>query len=119
MTYEENNVPTATFIDAKGNEEQISLVIDHRMCFGTKLRVIAIAPTLFVVYDMPIYNGQNIHEITTFGQRHEKINTIIDNFHSPDLCALIKVEDVPVNTLKRGVESYDDKPGSIGVFSPS
>ena len=103
--------------DKGGNQEELSLVMDERMCCDTIFRTVRLSKDVFVVSDVWAINGTIVHPRSTWAQRQEWIAEILRLFHQPDLTALFTLADAPAGTLVRGYEYYDDLPGSIGVFS--
>lgn len=89
------------------------------MFSDTILRVVKIGKEEYVVYDVDYWNGKSVFEIWNYQTRMQKVNEMLELFHSPVLTALIPVEDAPIGTLVRGYECYDDNPGSMGVFLPA
>lgn len=113
LTHNEDKKPIALF-----NETPIPLVMDERLFSDTVLRVVKIGKDQYVVYDIDYLNGKSVFDIWNYQTRSQKIKDILEVFHSPDLSALISVDDVPHGTIVRGYEHYDDQPGSMGVFLP-
>ena len=108
----------ALSIDEKGgHQEELSLVMDERICCDTIFRTTRLSKDVFVVNDIWVLNGTVVHSLANWTQRQEWLAAILRMFHQPDLTALFTVADAPVGTLVRGYEYYDDLPGSIGVFS--
>jgi hypothetical protein len=103
--------------DKGGNQEELSLVMDERMCCDTIFRTVRLSKDVFVVSDVWAINGTVVHPRSTWAQRQDWIAEILRLFHQPDLTALFTLADAPAGTLVRGYEYYDDLPGSIGVFS--
>jgi hypothetical protein len=93
--------------------------MDERMCSDTVLRVCRLAADWFVVYDILWLNGAPIGETSSYLDRHTKLGELLDAFHSPDLTALVLPAHVPTTIPIRGWETYDDTPGSLGVFLPA
>ncbi len=93
--------------------------MDERICSDTVLRVIKIAKDQYVVCDLEYMNGRYVFEMWNYETRAQKIRDILELFHFPDFTALISMESVPIGTLVRGHEYYDDQPGSMGVFLPA
>jgi hypothetical protein len=119
LTHDVNGNAHAYFTDAKGERPQdLALVMDERVCCDTIFRVVRLAPTSYIVYDVLVLNGIRIHDSLTFVQRQERIAEILELFHAPDLVALTTIEDAPVGTHIRGYEQYDGVPGTIGVYLP-
>lgn len=97
----------------------MKIVMDERMCSDTVIRVVQLKPDLFVAYDLRTLNGTLLFETLSYAERRAKLRTLLDLFHSPDLVALVDVDDAPAGTLIRGTEWYDDQPGTLGVFLPA
>lgn len=108
----------ALFVDAKGKQEELALCIDERICCDTIFRVVKLSPHVFAVQDLWVLNGDHVHPRSTYPQRSEWIRELLVFFHSPDLVALVSLSELPVGTIIRGTEAYDDMPGSLGVFLP-
>ena len=120
LTHTQEGNAFAYFTDSRGERpEKLSLVMDERLCCDTILRVVRLAPKMYLVYDLFVLNGTRVHDTLTFAQRQSKIAELLELFHHPDLVALATVADAPVGTHVRGVEQYDGIPGSIGVYLPS
>ena len=92
--------------------------MDERLFSDTVLRVTRLATDLFVVCDIRWLNGKNLFDTLNYTERHAKLDELLALFHFPDLTAFILPGDVPENTPIRGWETYDDAPGSMGVFIP-
>lgn len=108
------------FADAKGQrQEPIRIVLDERMCCDTVLRVVKLSKDIFVVADILWLNGIQVHGKMAFASRQDLIANLLDTFHVPDFAALIGVNDIPVGTIVRGYEHYDENPGTLGVFLPT
>ena len=119
LTHSQEGNANAYFTDSKGERpENLALVMDERLCCDTILRVVRLAPKIYVVYDVLVLNGTRIHEKLTFAQRQTKIAELLELFHHPDLVALTTIADAPVGTHVRGYEQYDGVPGSVGVYIP-
>ena len=117
LTHDKEGNAHACFTDAKGDRtERLALVMDERLCCDTIFRVVRLAPKIYVVYDLLVLNGTRLHDTLSFSHRREKIATLLELFHQPDLVALTTVEDAPIGCHIRGYEQYDGIPGSIGVF---
>lgn len=120
LTHNQENKPIALFKDAKSESVvSIPLVLDERMFSDTILRVVKIGKEEYVVYDVDYWNGNSVFELWNYQTRIEKVNAMLELFHSPVLTALIRIEDAPIGTLVRGYECYDENPGSMGVFLPA
>lgn len=93
--------------------------MDERMFSDTVLRVTRLKPDMFVVNDIRWLNGKLLFETLNYTERQAKIRELLEAFHFPDLTALVMAEDVAEDIPIRGWETYDDKPGSMGVFLPA
>lgn len=111
--------PEALFVNSKDVATPISIVMDERMCSDTVLRVTRLASNLFVVCDIRWLNGTPLGDTMAYRDRRAKLGELLEAFHAPDLTALCLPETVPVGTPIRGWETYDDTPGSMGVFLPA
>jgi hypothetical protein len=109
----------ALFVDTHDVVTPVPIVLDERLFSDTVLRVVRVSPTLFVACDIRYLNGVNLFERLSFADRKARLAELLAEFHAPDLAALVLPEDVPHGTLLRGYESYDDQPGSLGVFLPA
>ena len=109
----------ALFVDTHETVVPIPLVLDERLFSDTVLRVVRISPTVFVVCDIRYLNGVNLFETKPFAERKSILTELLAEFHAPDLTALVLPDDAPHGALRRGVESYDDRPGTLGVFLPA
>ena len=95
------------------------MVMDERLCSDTLFRVVRVAPTRFLVYDIRYMNGLDVYTNYTFTQRKERIEELLELFHHPDLVSLEPVSAELSNEFSfRGFEFYDDQPGTLGVFLP-
>lgn len=119
LSHEADGRPVAGFVDSRDHWTPLKIVMDERMCSDTVLRVVQLKPDLFVAYDLRTLNGVNLFEKLSYAERRARLRECLDAFHSPDLVALVDVEDAPVGTLVRGTECYDDQPGTLGVFLPA
>lgn len=109
--------PTVEWIPREGPPEEISVVIDERMCCSTLLRVERLSPTRFVVADMLYLNGRYVWATHSFAQRYRWIRDLLEEFHTAELCELVhkdELEEVPI----KGWESYSDSPGLAGCYQP-
>ncbi len=106
-------------MDAQERQTRLSIVIDERLCSDTVLRAIQLSQSVYVVADIRYLNGVNLFETLSFAERKAKLAELLEAFHVPDLTALVLPDDVPPGTPVRGVETYDDKPGTVGVFLPA
>ena len=119
LTHEADGRPVAGFVDSRDRWTPLQIVLDERMCSDTVIRAVQLKPDVFVVYDLRTLNGVNLFERLSYAERRGKLRVLLDIFHSPDLVALVDVDDAPVGTLIRGTECYDDQPGTLGVFLPA
>jgi hypothetical protein len=119
LSHNENGRPEALFVDQNEKATPLHIVLDERLFSDTVLRVTRLAADMFVVCDIRWLNGKNLFETLNYNDRRVKLFELLFMFHFPDLTALVLAEDVPENTPIRGWETYDDKPGSMGVFLPA
>jgi hypothetical protein len=119
LSHSEKGQPEALFVDQNEKVTPLRIVLDERLFSDTVLRVTRLASDLFVVADIRWLNGKNLFETLNYSERHAKLDEMLSLFHFPDLTALVLPEDVPGTTPIRGWETYDDKPGSMGVFLPA
>ena len=99
--------------------EDVPIILDERLCSDTVLRVVRLSKKVFVVSDIWVLGGRPTHSLLPFSKRSELLAEMLDLFHSPELTALIHPRDLPVGTLLRGTEYYDDQPGTLGTFLPA
>lgn len=119
LSHNEHGDPIAMFADKQERVEIVYLVMDERVFSDTILRVVKLGPWRYVVYDMPLFNGTSLLETHSYRQRQETLAEVLEAFHFPDLLALETPDQVPLwDTPVRGYESYDETPGSVGVFCP-
>lgn len=116
LGHDHEEIPRAIWTDGK-TEERLPIVMDERLCFDTILRCVRLGPKQIVVYDVWTVNGECVHSKVSFAARQGILVSLLAEFHRPDLTALTTIGDAPVNALIRGYESYDDMPGSMGVFT--
>lgn len=109
----------ALFVDSHEKAHPFPVVLDERLFSDTVLRAIRVSPDVFVVCDIRYLNGVNLFERLSFADRKARLADLLTEFHAPDLTALVLPEDAPHGTLLRGYESYDDQPGTLGVFLPA
>ena len=119
LSHEADGRPVAGFVDSRDHWTPLKIVMDERMCSDTAIRVVQLKPGLFVAYDLRTLNGVNLFEKFSYAERRARLRELLDAFHSPDLVALVDVDDAPAGTLVRGTECYDDQPGTLGVFLPA
>lgn len=119
LSHSKEGVAEALFVDKREAVHSLSIVLDERICSDTVLRVTQVAPMVYIVCDIHTLNGKNVFDGHTFSQRKSLLSDLLDAFHAPDLVALVLPEDAPHGTLLRGHETYDDNPGTTGVFLPA
>ena len=89
------------------------------MFSDTVIRVTQVSSDVFIACDIRWLNGKNLFDTMSYSQRRVKLDELLNEFHSPDLTVLLTHDEVPPLTLVRGWESYDENPGSLGVFLPA
>ena len=119
LTHSEKGQSEALFVDASERVTPLFLVMDERLFSDTVFRVTRLKPDMYAVSDIRWLNGVNLFETLNYRERQAKIRELLEAFHFPDLTALVMPEDVPETTPLRGWETYDDTPGSMGVFLPA
>lgn len=118
MTHETDGSCVALFVDHQDRATPLPIVIDERMCSDTVIRATQLGPGVFLACDLRWLNGVNVWETKSYGQRRALLDELLEEFHSPDLTALLTYDEVPPLTPVRGWETYDDSPGTLGVFLP-
>lgn len=116
MGHDDEGVSRVMWTDGK-SEERLPIVMDERLCFDTIFRCVRLGPKQIVVYDVWTVNGECVHTKVSFRKRQDILVSLLAEFHQPDLTALVSIGDAPANALIRGYESYDDMPGTMGVFT--
>lgn len=120
LTHDEEERPVAVFADKNEALTVLHAVMDERLFSDTVFRVVRIHPTRYIVYDLRMLNGRDVHATHSYAERSAWIARLLESFHSPDLVALETVEQAPAwDLVHRGYECYDDVPGSLGVFLPA
>jgi hypothetical protein len=119
LTHDNDGTCIAFFVDQKDKITPINLILDERMFSDTVIRVTQLSPNVFLACDIRFLNGKNVFESKSYSERRVLLDELLGEFHSPDLCALLTYDEVPPLTPVRGWETYDDKPGTIGVFLPA
>jgi len=119
LTRESNGECVSLFVDHAEKVTPIQLILDERMFSDTVLRVTQLSPNVFLVCDVRWLNGKNVYETMTYAKRRAVLDELLGMLHVPALGALLTYEEVPVLTPVRGWETYDDQPGSLGVFLPA
>ena len=119
LTHDEAESPILLFADAHDNLTVIHAVFDERVFSDTVFRAVKIHINRYIVYDMRMVNGTDVHSTHSYAERSKWMKELLETFHSPDLVALNTVDQVPEWDLTvRGYECYDDAPGTLGVFLP-
>ena len=95
------------------------MILDERVCSDSVLRVVRLSKRMFVACDIWVLGGRPTHSLLPFAKRSELLAELLELFHSPELAALVHPRDLPVGTLLRGYEYYDDVPGTLGTFLPA
>ena len=119
LTHETDGSCVALFVDHQDRATPLPIVVDERMCSDTVLRATQLGPGVFLACDLRWLNGVNLWETKSYGQRRALMDELLEEFHSPDLTALLTYDEVPPLTPVRGWETYDDQPGTLGVFLPA
>jgi len=120
LSHNEQGQPQALFVDGNENRvEDVPLILDERLCSDSVLRVVRLSKRLFVVSDIWVLGGRPTHSLLPFAQRLDLLAELLETFHSPELSALIHPRDLPLGTLLRGQEYYDNQPGTLGTFLPA
>jgi hypothetical protein len=107
------------FVDHAEKVTPIQLVLDERMFSDTVLRVTQLSPDVFLANDIRWLNGKNVFETMPYSKRRALLDELLELLHVPAGAALVSYDEVPVLTPKRGWETYDETPGSLGVFLPA
>ena len=119
LTRETNGKCVSMFVDHAEKVTPVQLVMDERMFSDTVLRVTQISPNVFVVCDVRWLNGKNLFETLPYSKRRAVLDELLGMVHVPALTALLTYDEVPVLTPVLGWETYDEQPGSLGVFLPA
>jgi hypothetical protein len=119
LTHDSDGSCVAYFVDHRDTVHSVCLVLDERMFSDTILRVTQLGPNVFLACDLRVFNGKTVVETMSYAQRRALLDELLSEFHSPDLGALLTYEEVPPLTPIRGWETYDDTPGTLGVFLPT
>lgn len=107
------------FVDKSDKATPVRLVVDERLCSDTVLRVTQLKTDVFVACDIRWLNGICVYEKLSYDARQALLTSLLEEFHHPDLTALLSYEEAPTDAGIRGWEWYDDEPGSMGVFLPA
>jgi hypothetical protein len=119
LTRETNGTCVSLFVDHAENVTPVQLVMDERMFSDTVIRVTQVSPQVFIACDIRWLNGTNLVERLPYSKRRAVLDELLGQLHVPALTALLTLEEVPVLTPVRGWETYDETPGSLGVFLPA
>jgi hypothetical protein len=119
LTRETDGKCVAMFVDHAEAVTPVPIVMDERMFSDTVLRVTRIAPNVFLACDIRWLNGKNVFETMPYSKRHALLDELLALVHVPAMTAVLTYDEVPVLTPVRGWETYDETPGSLGVFLPA
>lgn len=119
LTHNEDGDPVALFVNGTDKAEEVQIVMDERMFSDTVIRVVQLSAKVFLACDLRVLNGSFVYEKMNYASRREKLEHLLDTFHYPSMTALISYDEVPEDTPIRGWETYDDMPGTMGVFLSS
>ena len=117
LTHSHEGTPLALFVDKHDKVTNIPILLDEHLFSDTVLRVIQLKPTVFIACDIRYLNGTCIYEKLSYTARRALLETLLDEFHTTDLTALLI--EPPTDSLLHGWEHYDDEPGTLGVFLPA
>lgn len=119
LTHESDGSPVTWFVDQHDKPTQVKIVMDERMFSDTVIRVTRLEPDVYAAVDLRTFNGVNVHDTKSYSERRALLDELLAEFHSPDLTAMLSMDEVPPLTSVRGWETYDDNPGTLGVFLPA
>jgi hypothetical protein len=119
LTREPNGKCVSLFVDHSDTVTPVQVVMDERMFSDTVLRVTQVGANIFLVCDIRWLNGKNLFETLPYSKRRIVLDELLGLVHAPALTALLTYDEVPVLTPVRGWETYDETPGSLGVFLPA
>ena len=119
LTHEADGRCCALFVDHAEIVTPVSIIMDERMCSDTVIRVTQLSPGVFVACDLRWLNGTNLFETLAYSKRRAVLDELLGMLHVPALTALLTQDEVPVLTPTRGWETYDESPGTLGVFLPA
>lgn len=119
LSHSEEGRPVALFVDKTNTPHSIPIVLDERLFSDTVFRVIQLKPDVFLVCDIRWLNGVCVYEKYGYSARRALVESLVEEFHQPDLSALLTYDEVPTDALVRGWEVYDDQPGTMGAFLPA
>lgn len=119
LTREPDGRCVSLFVDHAEKVTPVQLVLDERMFSDTVIRVTQLSPDVFLACDIRWLNGKNLFETMPYSKRRAVLDELLGLLHVPALTALLTYDEVPVLTPIRGYETYDDQPGTLGVFLPA
>lgn len=119
LTREPTGQCVSFFVDHAEKVTPVQLVMDERMFSDTVIRVTQLSPNVFLACDIRWLNGKNLFETMPYSKRRAVLDELLGLLHVPVLGALLTYDEVPVLTPVRGYETYDDQPGTLGVFLPA
>ena len=119
LTREINGNCVSFFVDHAEKVTPIKVVMDERMFSDTVLRVTQLSPDVFLACDIRWLNGKNLFETMSYSKRRAVLDELLELVHVPAATALLTYDEVPALTPVRGWETYDETPGSLGVFLPA
>lgn len=119
LTREPDGRCVSLFVDHAEKVTPVQLVLDERMFSDTVIRVTQLSPDVFLACDIRWLNGKNLFETMPYSKRRAVLDELLGLLHVPVLGALLTYDEVPVLTPIRGYETYDDQPGTLGVFLPA
>lgn len=119
LTHDSDGSCVAFFVDHHDKITPVNFILDERVFSDTVLRVTQLSPSVFLACDIRTFNGKTVFDTKSYSERRALLDELLGEFHSPDLCSLLAYDEVPVLTPVRGWETYDDKPGTVGVFLPA
>lgn len=119
LSHESDGRPVAWFVDQHDKPTPVKIVMDERMFSDTVFRVTRLSPDVYVAGDLRTLNGVNLFDTKSYAERRALMDELLGELHSPDLTALLTMDEVPPLTSIRGWETYDDQPGTPGVFLPA
>ena len=119
LTRETTGKCVSFFVDHAEKVTPVQLVLDERMFSDTVIRVTQVSPNVFLACDLRWLNGKNVFETLSYSKRRAVLDELLGMLHVPALTALLTYDEVPILTPVRGWETYDESPGSLGVFLPA
>jgi hypothetical protein len=119
LTHEADGTCVALSVDRSDTVTPVPIVMDERMYSDTVIRVTQLSPGVFVACDLRWLNGTNLMETHSYSKRRAVLDELLGMLHVPVLTALLTLDEVPALTPIRGWETYDESPGTLGVFLPA